>query len=403
MAPLPSPALFPPADGTPHTWPAPNFVNPDTRDWTASACIIALFIVTLSVFCARIYARFVITRTPGLDDWLMIASMPVLLGFVISTVLGLRIYGFQLHIYDQTPRTQITVRQITLAIEILYLITSSLTKISILTFYRRLTSSLISRRLFIIIWAAIVFVAAYCIAFVFVLLFTCWPVEAYWYRFSRSWLMSNKYHCHDELTTLVIIISISTAQDLLACIIPMFIIRKLHLPRRQKIALGAIFLTGLAVCAIGALRVHYAHRVYHYVKTKNPTYDITWEALGSWVSTAVEANVAVICASAPALNAYCGCLRQSSDRAPPRNFDWYDEPSQTPSSVQCLSIPTGKVRSLIPWARSSASRVTVDVPSSQGREDDPPSRVHEASKATNLRASSGVALRRDSTMPSNNQ
>ncbi|KAF2847828.1 hypothetical protein T440DRAFT_354527, partial [Plenodomus tracheiphilus IPT5] len=108
----PHPALFPPADGAHHTWPAPNLIDPETRNWAAPASIIALFIVTSGIFCARIWARFSITRTPGLDDWLIVASMPTLLGLTIATVLALREYGFNLHIYDQTPRTNITVRQI---------------------------------------------------------------------------------------------------------------------------------------------------------------------------------------------------------------------------------------------------------------------------------------------------
>jgi hypothetical protein len=98
----------------------------------------------------------------------------VLLGLTISTVLALRVYGFNLHIYDQTPETNITIRQvheypllkldggahllqITLAMEIIYIITTTLTKISILTFYRRITSSIISRWLLIAVWVSIIF------------------------------------------------------------------------------------------------------------------------------------------------------------------------------------------------------------------------------------------------------
>ncbi|KAH7121090.1 hypothetical protein B0J11DRAFT_399545, partial [Dendryphion nanum] len=208
-----------------------------------------------------------------------------------------------------------------LSIEIIYLVTTTLTKISILTFYRRLTSSLISKPFLIAVWASIVFVAAYGISFVFVLLFTCWPVEAYWYRFTTSWLKTHKYKCHDELTTLVVIISMSTAQDFIAFILPFFVLRKLKLPWRQKVGLAAIFGVGLVTCAIGALRIHYAHKVFHYIRIADPTYDITWEALGSWVSTAVEANLAVICASAPALKAYCHCLNGSHPET--RSFGWY--------------------------------------------------------------------------------
>ncbi|KAH7371401.1 hypothetical protein BKA66DRAFT_469728 [Pyrenochaeta sp. MPI-SDFR-AT-0127] len=327
-APRPVPALFPPSDGAHHTWPAPNFVNPEVRDWAAPASIIALFIFTFGIFCARLWARFRITRTPGVDDWLIIASMPALLGLTIATVLALRVYGFHLHIYDQTPKTLITIRQITLAMEIIYLASTTLTKISILTFYRRITVSGLSRPLLIAVWASIIFVAGYGISFIMVLIFTCSPVEAYWYRFTTSWLRTNKYKCHDEIATLIAIISISTLQDFIACLLPMFVVRKLRLPVRQKLALAAVFLVGLATCAIGALRVHYAHKVYYYTKL-NPsaTYDISWEALGSWVSTAVETNLAIICASAPALKVYFAKWLKPTDPEM-RSFGWYNERPQ---------------------------------------------------------------------------
>ncbi|PSN65236.1 hypothetical protein BS50DRAFT_458561, partial [Corynespora cassiicola Philippines] len=209
-----------------------------------------------------------------------------------------------------------------LAIEVIYLGTTTLTRISILTFYRRITSSLVSPPLMIAVWISIIFVAAYGISFIFVLIFTCWPVEAYWYRFTTSWLRAHPhYKCHDELTTLVVIISISTAQDFIVCILPMFVVRKLRLPFRQKLALVGIFSLGLGTCAVGALRIHYAHRVFYYVKSGSPTYDITWEALGSWVSTAVEANFAIICASAPALKVFCTCLKSGDQEQ--RSFGWY--------------------------------------------------------------------------------
>lgn len=88
-------------------------------------------------------------------------------------------------------------------------------------------------------------VFAYGVSFIFVLIFTCWPVEAYWYRFTTSWLKTHTYKCHDELTTLVVIISIGTAQDFITWLLPMFAVRKLKLQFRQKLGLGAIFGVGL--------------------------------------------------------------------------------------------------------------------------------------------------------------
>lgn len=323
MTPYPRPALFPPADGGNYTWPAPNYIDPEERTWAAPASLVALFSVTSAIFCARIWARFRIARTSGTDDWFIIAAMPVLLGLLISTVLALREYGFNLHIYDQTPRTLITVRQITLSMEIIYIIATTLIKISILMFYRRITSSLVSRGFLIAVWTSILFVAAWGIASTFALLFTCWPVEAYWYRFTTSWLRTHKYKCHEEIRPLIAIISISTAQDLIVCILPMFLVAKLRLPPRQKFALAGLFLIGLGTCAIGALRIHFAHRVYYYTKLNpSPTYDITWEALGSWVSTSVEANIGVICACVPALRVYFPRWLCASEPEQ-RTFGWY--------------------------------------------------------------------------------
>ncbi|KAH7087038.1 hypothetical protein FB567DRAFT_58213 [Paraphoma chrysanthemicola] len=210
-----------------------------------------------------------------------------------------------------------------MAIEVIYICTTTLIKLSILCFYRRLTSSAISRRLLIIIWISIIFVAAYGISSTLALIFHCNPVEAYWYRFTTSWLRTHTYKCVDEAAFLLAVISISTAQDFLACMLPMFVVHKLRLPLRQKLALAAIFLTGLAVCAIGALRVHFAHKLVYYTRINpSPTYDITWDAMPSWVATSAEANIALVCASAPALKIYFNkWLNTSGVR--PRSFGWY--------------------------------------------------------------------------------
>jgi hypothetical protein len=44
-----------------------------------------------------------------------------------------------------------------MAMEVIYIGTSTLTKLSILFFYRRITSSVLSRSLMVAIWASIIF------------------------------------------------------------------------------------------------------------------------------------------------------------------------------------------------------------------------------------------------------
>lgn len=51
-------------------------------------------------------------------------------------------------------------------------------------------------------------------------------------------------------------------------------------------------------CLCGILRTYYAIYVYYY------TYDITWWAHEGWVWTALEAELGIICACAPALKIF---------------------------------------------------------------------------------------------------
>ncbi|KAK7183600.1 integral membrane protein [Paraphaeosphaeria sporulosa] len=161
--------------------------------------------------------------------------------------------------------------------EIIYLATNTLTKTSICTFYNRMSPSLISRPIYITIWASIIFV----------LVFPRWHVQACWYRFTTSCSQTHYYKCQDELTTFLVITPTSVTQDFIACLLPLFAVWKFKLQLVQKLGLSIIF--GEGTCAIGSFRIYLAWKVYHYTEIHSQNYDITWEALGSWGSATVEA------------------------------------------------------------------------------------------------------------------
>jgi hypothetical protein len=149
-----------------------------------------------------------------------------------------------------------------MSMEVIYLATATLTKLSILMFYRRITSSVLSGALVWVIRGSIVFgrfsnpieppfltysaVSLFGPASILALILTCDPVEAYWYRFTPSWLATHKYTCTDEVAFLVAVITLSTVQDFLACMVPMYVVAKLRLPWRQKLGLAGVFGMGLA-------------------------------------------------------------------------------------------------------------------------------------------------------------
>ncbi|KAF2651697.1 hypothetical protein K491DRAFT_84074 [Lophiostoma macrostomum CBS 122681] len=228
----------------------------------------------------------------------MSAAMVPLLGLTVAVILGIRVYGFQWHAWDQTPKTLITTRQITLVIEVLYLVSTSLIKISILCFYRRITNGSISRTFVYLVWAFIIFVVVYMFVFIFVIVFSCSPVEGYWHLFDIAWRLQHEVKCHNEGAEIVSVVVVSTLQDFFICALPIFLVWNLQIPRRQKAALIGIFGMGLVTCVCGIMRTYYAIYVYYY------TYDITWIAFYGWIWTALEADLAVICASAPALKVF---------------------------------------------------------------------------------------------------
>lgn len=157
------------------------------------------------------------------------------------------------------------------------------------------------------------------------------------------------------------------------------------------------------VCATGALRIHYAHSVYYYTKINpSPTYDISWQALGSWVSTAVEANVAIICASAPALNAYFkGWFGVTGYQE--RSFGWYNQTERSWSPAPQISECSAPTPLQLSAARGKEEMEMVDSVILPGRiyqqaaeRLEQPNTLHEYSRSI---GSAGTLCRQDSIAP----
>jgi hypothetical protein len=73
-----------------------------------------------------------------------------------------------------------------IAVELNYLISTTLIKISILCFYRRLSGSL--KTAFVYgVWAAIVSCVIYVVVWTFLLIFTCNPIMGFFHLFDLAW------------------------------------------------------------------------------------------------------------------------------------------------------------------------------------------------------------------------
>ena len=133
-----------------------------------------------------------------------------------------------------------------MGLEAQYVLSTGLTKISILLFYRRLVSGSISRVFYWTVIAIIISVIAYTITFEFTLIFGCQPMNAYWNEVNPIWraLNEGKYHCLNEVVALLCANIISIIQDFLTFLMPLILFWNLRLPIRQKFVLGCIFSVG---------------------------------------------------------------------------------------------------------------------------------------------------------------
>lgn len=149
-----------------------------------------------------------------------------------------------------------------MSIELDYLLSTTLIKISILCFYRRLGGSLQTT----FVWAvriAIAICIVYGILFASLIAFACSPVAGTFHVSDVSWRRKHELKCLNEGAIIVSCAIISTLQDLVICLLPIFLVWNMHMPKRQKLALCGIFGLGLFTCVCGVIRTYYATYVYN--------------------------------------------------------------------------------------------------------------------------------------------
>jgi hypothetical protein len=193
----------------------------------------------------------------------------------------------------------VTSRKYVLVILCIFCVASGLIKISILLFYRRLSSRVVSNRFRWATWITIGFIASSSIALTIVPIFGCDPISAFWDQVNPTLLLTGyKYRCFNEGADVFSASVISTVQDLITAVLPTFLYWNLRVPVRQKIALFGIFAIGYGVAALGMIRAYYSWQVYF------GTYDVTWVTHDLFLVTMLELHVGCFCANAPTLKVF---------------------------------------------------------------------------------------------------
>lgn len=270
--------------------------------------VTAAMLVCSTVFVVlRLISRIGIVRRLGWDDHFMILAWCLAFGTSFAICYGTSV-GLGRHEVDVPAQWDAALRKSEYAFSVLYNPALMATKTSILIFYLTLSKT---QKIFR--WAAIVTLAVVNIgglALTFLIIFQCRPVTA-----------AFKNPVPDSATcTNIVILYLSSAPlniitDLAILFLPMPILTSMRLPKKQKTILIITFGFGVFVAVVDVVRIAYLQQAAknHLQDIQNHSLpsggnsrnleadDFSWYASLSFMWSAIEINVGIMCACVPAL------------------------------------------------------------------------------------------------------
>ncbi|KAK2785616.1 hypothetical protein FQN53_007549 [Emmonsiellopsis sp. PD_33] len=285
-------------------------------------------------------------------------------GMAVSVLIANLSYGWDRHIWDLEAHKFTPGMKLATVCYILFAVASATTKLSLLSFYRRLITPVSHKNYRWVIIVLEVLVLVTCLAYSFSIPFLCRPIRAAWDYTPPLYKPAYEYHCIDRFEMTFPASVINTILDFLTMLVPMPIAWQLTLPMRQRLAVIGIFCLGAVVVVAASVKTKYL------VSAMGKSYDEQWDAYPLWIMGIVELDVGIICASAPA-------LRPLISRYMPNVFGSMNRPhSRPPAELSLNSVPVssrsrylsdaGTYKSISKLENARTTTTYVNAPTSEG-------------------------------------
>ncbi|TKX22096.1 hypothetical protein C1H76_5729 [Elsinoe australis] len=244
-------------------------------------------IVTFLVVTARIYTRANQRLQIQADDWIIIVAT------LCAEALGVLMLlcsagGFGKHIADLEPPVIRQTLKYFFISQVVYKMSISFTKLSILLFYRRLFYIHARFRMACNILMAVV--VGWIFAAFFATVFQCTPVA---FAYDKK-VGGGKGHCINLTASWYSNAVFNITSDFVITLLPMPVISSLQMRTREKVMLCALFALGFLVCGTSILRAT-------TINLAGSQSDRTWETVDSSMWSVCEANLAIIGSCMPIL------------------------------------------------------------------------------------------------------
>lgn len=198
------------------------------------------FLILSWIFVSlRVFVRAFMLRAFGGDDWTMVFAQLLFTAYLIAQLGGIA-HGTGQHLIDLTPADATTALKFWYFCELFYCCATTVLKVSIGLFLLRVATNRVH------IWivrGVMISAGVFGFAFLFVLVFQCWPISDWWS------LDINEKHCikPDIVVGLTYAVSgLNVIADWTLGILPAFMVKNLQMSVRQK-RLVAIILSFAAI------------------------------------------------------------------------------------------------------------------------------------------------------------
>ncbi|KAF4987656.1 hypothetical protein FGRMN_10247 [Fusarium graminum] len=249
-----------------------------------------LFTLATIIYVMRIVTRVrLLKHSLRLDDYLAGASLIACWAFYACTMGMVAQGGCATNFWQVKKSSYEALLKWTIPVNIFYMLSSDLAKISLLFFYLRLSPE---RSFRLVIQTLIGLFALYALIYAMISLFGCRPIKASWDLAAQA-----TGECVDKFGFFLAASVANVVMDLVILLLPLRIVIPLQIPRRQKMSLLFLFTTGGFVIIVAIYSCILTVKLF---SSPNYTWGLSYELC--WMYA--ELTGCVICASASSLKPF---------------------------------------------------------------------------------------------------
>ncbi|KAH8657932.1 hypothetical protein BX600DRAFT_514469 [Xylariales sp. PMI_506] len=244
--------------------------------------VVCLSLATVAV-AMRLYTRRIVLNQVWIDDYLAVISWIFLTLLCVFGCIQTR-FGVGAHIWDVGLAGLENFNKFTWIGLLIYNFSLLPMRATFFFQYFRIVRTIPRQR---IIYAVVgVLVSIWGLANLFLMVFTCVPIQANWDTSVVG--KCNPLGAYDQG---VMTSSLNILSDVVVLLLPIPVVLKLQMSKAQKYVLVGLFSLGFFTCAISSFRL---------IFLRKPA-DMTWDSVGIICWSMTEVSAGTLCASIPTL------------------------------------------------------------------------------------------------------